>query len=70
MVTLADEKVEQPSHERVFVVSSYTTAAPGEAEALDILAHMLAVDASVLYETLVGEEKLAVSVGAYYIDRA
>jgi zinc protease len=71
MVTLADEKVEQPSHERVFVVSSYTTAAPGEAEALDILAHMLGGGpASVLYETLVGEEKLAVSVGAYYIGSA
>jgi zinc protease len=71
MVTLADEKVEQPSHERIFVVPSYTTAAPGEAEALDILAHMLGGGpASVLYETLVGEEKLAVSVGAYYMGSA
>jgi zinc protease len=71
MVTLADEKVEQPSHERIFVVPSYTTAAPGEAEALDVLAHMLGGGpASVLYETLVGEEKLAVSVGAYYMGSA
>jgi zinc protease len=71
MVTLADEKVEQPSHERIFVVPSYTTAAPGEAEALDVLAHMLGGGpASVLYETLVDEEKLAVSVGAYYMGSA
>ncbi len=70
-VTLADEKVEQPSHERIFVVPSYTTAAPGEAEALDVLAHMLGGGpASVLYETLVDEEKLAVSVGAYYMGSA
>jgi zinc protease len=67
LVTLTDEKVEQPSHERIFVVPSYTTAAPGEAEALDVLAHMLGGGpASVLYETLVGEEKLAVAVGTHY----
>ena len=71
LVTLADEKVEQPSHERIFVVPSYTTAAPGEAEALDVLAHMLGGGpASVLYETLVDEEKLAVSAGAYYMGSA
>ncbi len=71
LVTLTDEKVEQPSHERIFVVPSYTTAAPGEAEALDVLAHILGGGpASVLYETLVGEEKLAVAVGAYYMGAA
>jgi zinc protease len=71
LVTLTDEKVEQPSHERIFVVPSYTTAAPGEAEALDVLAHILGGGpASVLYETLVGEEKLAVAVGAYYMGTA
>jgi len=31
LVRLADEKVEQPGHERVFQVPSYATAAPGEA---------------------------------------
>jgi len=71
LVTLTDEKVEQPSHERIFVVPSYTTAAAGEAEALDVLAHILGGGpASVLYETLVGEEKLAVAVGAYYMGAA
>ncbi len=70
-VTLVDEKVEQPAHERVFVVPSYTTAAPGEAEALDLLAHILGGGpASVLYEALVGHEKLAVSAGAYYMGTA
>jgi zinc protease len=71
LVTLVDEKVEQPGHERIFVVPSYTTAEPGEAEALDLLAHILGGGpASVLYEELVGEAKLAVSVGAYYMGSA
>jgi zinc protease len=71
LVTLADEKVEQPAHERLFVVPSYATANPGEAEALDLLAHILGGGpASVLYETLVGEQKLAVSAGAYYMGAA
>lgn len=70
-VTLVDEKVEQPTHERVFSVPSYTTAAPGEAEALEVLAHMLGGGpTSILYETLVEEEKLAVGAGAYYIGSA
>jgi len=71
LVTLTDEKVEQPAHERIFVVPSYRTAAPGEAEALELLAHILGGGpASALYESLVGEEKLAVSVGAYYMGSA
>ncbi|MFY9629583.1 MAG: pitrilysin family protein [Methylocystis sp.] len=71
LVTLVDEKVEQPGHERVFVVPSYTTGTPGEAEALDLLAHILGGGpASVLYETLVDQEKLAVSAGAYYMGTA
>jgi zinc protease len=71
LVTLEDEKVEQPAHERVFLTPSYKTAAPGEAEALEILAHVLGGGpASVLYETLVAEEKLAVGAGAYYMGSA
>jgi zinc protease len=70
-VTLADEKVEQPNHERVFTVPSYTTAAPGEAEALEVLAHILGGGPTgLLYETLVEEEKLAVGAGAYYVGSA
>lgn len=71
LVTLADEKVEQPAHERVFKVPSYRTAAPGEAEALETLAYMLGGGAtSALYEALVVERKLAVSAGAYYAGSA
>jgi zinc protease len=71
LVTLADERVEQPACERVFLTPSYKTAEPGEAEALEVLAHILGGGpASVLYETLVGEEKLAVAAGAYYMGSA
>jgi zinc protease len=71
LVSLSDEKVEQPAHERVFLVPSYKTAAPGEAEALETLAHMLGGGAtSALYETLVVEEKCAVGAGAYYLGSA
>ncbi len=71
LVSLSDEKVEQPGHERVFLVPSYKTAAPGEAEALEVLAHMLGGGAtSALYETLVVEDKYAVGAGAYYLGSA
>ncbi|WP_457798898.1 M16 family metallopeptidase [Methylocystis sp. S23] len=71
LVSLSDEKVEQPAHERVFLVPSYRTAAPGEAEALEALAYMLGGGgASALYETLVVEEKIAVGAGAYYLGSA
>jgi zinc protease len=71
LVTLADEKVEQPTHERVFLVPSYTTAAPGEAETLEVLAHVLGGGpSSVLYDALVVEQKIAVSAGAYYMGSA
>jgi zinc protease len=65
-VTLADEKVEQPSYQICFVVPSYRTA-PGEAEAIEVLAHYLGGgQTSLLFKTLVMEKKLAVSAGAYY----
>ena len=47
---------------------SYTTAAPGEAEALEVLTHLLGGGhTSLLYRELVIERKLAVAVGAYYM---
>ncbi|WP_018267169.1 M16 family metallopeptidase [Methylosinus sp. LW4] len=71
LVTLADEKVEQPTHERVFLVPSYTTGAPGEAETLEVLGHVLGGGpSSVLYDSLVVERKLAVNAGAYYMGSA
>jgi zinc protease len=71
LVTLADEKVEQPTHERVFLVPSYTTGAPGAAETLEVLAHVLGGGpSSVLYDSLVVEQKVAVNAGAYYMGSA
>jgi zinc protease len=68
LVTLADEKVEQPSYQSLFIVPSYTTAQAGEAEALEVLAHILGGGAtSLLYHTLVVEQKKAVAAGAYYM---
>jgi zinc protease len=68
LVTLADPKVEQPQHERVFLVPSYRTGAPGEAETLEVLTHLIGGGhTSLLYRELVVERKLAVAVGAYYM---
>ena len=71
LVTLADQKVEQPAYQTVFLVPSYRTAPPGEAEALEVLAHYLGGgQASLLFKTLVVDKKLAVSAGAYYAGTA
>ena len=68
LVTLADPKVEQAQFERVFLVPSYRTATPGEAEALEVGAHLLGGGAtSHLYRALVLDRALAVGVGAYYM---
>ncbi|MDB5640712.1 MAG: peptidase domain protein, partial [Hyphomicrobiales bacterium] len=70
-VTLADEKVEQPSHQCVYLVPSYATAAPGEAEALEALAHLLGGGpTSLLYRRLVVEQKIAVVSECYYMGTA
>jgi zinc protease len=67
LVTLADEKVEQPMHQSIFLVPSYRSAAPGEAEALEVLAHVLGGGhTSLLFKTLVMEDKIAVTAGAHY----
>jgi zinc protease len=66
-VTLADARVAQPGLQRIFLVPSYATAKPGEAEALDVLAHLLGGGAtSRLYRGLVVERGLATSAGAWY----
>lgn len=71
LLTLADPKVEQPSLTRIYVVPSYATARPGEAEALEVLAHLLGGGpTSLLYRRLVMEEKIAVAAGAYYMGAA
>jgi zinc protease len=71
LVTLTDEKVEQPSYQRVYLTPSYATSAAGEAEALELLAHLLGGgQTSLLYRKLVVERKVAVMAGAYYIGSA
>lgn len=71
LVTLQDPKVEQPSQQRLYLVPSYRTAAPGEAEALEALGHLLGGGAtSLLYRTLVMEKKIAVAAGTYYMGTA
>ena len=71
LVTLADPKVEQPTQSRVFLVPSYATAAPGEAEALEVLGHMLGGgQTSLLYKALVLDQQIALNAGAYYIGQS
>jgi len=70
-VTLADGRVEQPSLQRIYLVPSVATAAKGEAEALEVLAHVLGTGAnSRLYRRLVVEDKLATNAGAWYLSNA
>ena len=71
LVTVNDEKVEQPSWQRCYLTPSARTAAPGESAALEVLAHLLGGgQTSLLYRTLVLEEKKAVGAGAYYMGSA
>ena len=67
LVTVRDEKVQQPNWQRHFLAPSCRTAAPGESEALDVLGHLVGGgQTSLLYRELVIEQKLAVSAWAYY----
>jgi zinc protease len=71
LVTLADEKVEQPTYQSVYLVPSFRTAKPGEAEALELLAHLLGGgQTSLLFNELVVAQRVAVSVGAHYAGTA
>ncbi|HVT54847.1 MAG TPA: pitrilysin family protein [Xanthobacteraceae bacterium] len=66
-VVLADVRVAQPSLTRNYLAPSYHTAQPGEAEAIDVLAHVLGTGSlSRLYRKLVIEKKIAASAGAWY----
>jgi zinc protease len=66
-VVLADLRVAQPSLTRNYLAPSYRTAAPGEAEAIDVLTHVLGTGSlSRLYRKLVIDKKIAASAGAWY----
>ena len=66
-VTLSDPRVAQPSLQRFYLVPSYTSAKPGDSEALDVLAHILGHGSnSRLYQELVVDRGVAVNAGAGY----
>ncbi len=66
-VTLKDPRVPTPSMRRVYTTASYATAKPGEAEALDVLTHVLgAGTTSRLYQKLVVEQKIASYAGSWF----
>lgn len=66
-VSLTDERVSVPSFSMQWVVPSYHTAGPGEAESLDLLAEILGGGMrSRLYQELVVRKQIAVSTGASY----
>ena len=68
LVTLADPKVEQDTLERIYIVPSVRTAAPGESEALEVMSHLLGGgQTSALYRDLVLDRKIAVGAGSYYM---
>jgi zinc protease len=70
-VTLSDPRVTQPSLSRYYLSPSYTSGRPGEAEAIDLLTHILGRGAnSRLYQKLVVESSVAVSAGASYYGTA
>jgi zinc protease len=66
-VTLADGRVAQPSLQRSYLVPSFATANPREAEALDVLASILGGGStSRLYRNLVVDKGWASTAGAWY----
>ncbi len=66
-VTLTDPRVPTPSMRRIYTAASYSRAEPGEAESLDLLAHILGTGTtSRLYQRLVVEQKIASYAGAWY----
>ncbi len=70
-VTLKDKRVTVPSMRRIWLVPSYSTDQPGEAEALDLLSEILGGGLrSRLYQELVVRQGIASSAGAYYFGTA
>ncbi|MGI9409226.1 MAG: M16 family metallopeptidase, partial [Hyphomicrobiaceae bacterium] len=70
-VELKDARAGQPLMQRYYVAPSYTTAEPGEAEALDLLMKVAASGAtSRLYRALVTKKKIAASAGGWFTGAA
>ena len=70
-VTLSDARVSVPSFSMQWVVPSYNTAKPGEAEAIDLLGEILGGGTrSRLYQELIVKKGIAASVNAGFQGRA
>jgi len=70
-LVLTDERVRQPVLQRMYLVPSYHTAKPGEAEALDVLAQALGAESTGrLNKRLVLDRRIAVSASAWYAGTA
>jgi len=68
-VELEDPRAGRLTVQRYFLAPSYSSAAPGEAEALDLLMRIAAKGSiSTLYRRLVIEQKKAASAGGWYSD--
>jgi zinc protease len=66
-VVHADARVTQPSMQRSYLVPSEHGAKPGEAEAIDVLSHILGSGHnSRLHRRLVEERRIAISAGSHY----
>ncbi|MBX3514600.1 MAG: insulinase family protein [Xanthobacteraceae bacterium] len=66
-LTLTDQRVQQPSMSRYYLVPSYRIATGNEGEALEVLSHVLGGgQTSRLYRALVVEKGLAANAGAWY----
>jgi zinc protease len=68
-VTLEDPRAGRTTVQRYYLAPSYASAAPGEAEALDLLMRAAASGSvSRIYKRLVVEEKKAANAGGWYSD--
>lgn len=66
-VILEDARAPKITVQRLYQVPSYTTAKPGEAEALDLMMKIVAGGStSRLYKALVVDQKVAASAGGWY----
>jgi zinc protease len=68
-VTLEDPRAGRTTVQRYYLAPSYTSAEPGEAEAIDLLMRVAAAGSiSKIYKKLVIEEKKAANAGGWYSD--
>ena len=68
-VTLEDERAGRTTVQRFYLVPSYASARPGEAEALDLLMRVAATGSiSKIYRRMVIEDRKAANAGGWYSD--